>query len=268
MFRDSVRESFARIPLLDSLFRRILWSRVHFPERELKLLHLLNDRPFDVVFDVGAALGSYTWVLERKASKVYAFEPGDAHFKNLSAGAMLSRVTVVNAAVGLEAGELTLYTPGASNDARHMATLSLDNPVSKVSNVEEASVRVICLDEFAESNLKSPQTLDLLKIDVEGYENEVLKGAAGLISKFHPIIIAEIEARHNQSFRFPFEFLGDLGYEAFAYIGGEYRKILVDEVANIKPPSENWDNSNRSKSAYVNNFVFQHKQSLVQLIKQ
>jgi hypothetical protein len=59
-------------PLLDGLFRRFIWSRIHFPEIEMRLLHEIQPGLIDVAVDVGAALGSYSWILNRISKQVYA----------------------------------------------------------------------------------------------------------------------------------------------------------------------------------------------------
>ena len=54
--RAVARRVLERSPMLDGLFRRIVWSRVHYPERELRLLEAMPGRQLDVAVDVGAAL--------------------------------------------------------------------------------------------------------------------------------------------------------------------------------------------------------------------
>ena len=129
MVRQYMRRLLSKDSFIDGIFRRVIWSRLHFPEHEIRLLHSLPGRPFDLAVDIGAALGSYTWVLNRKARNVVAFEPGKKHFDHINAARRLSRVRVINAAVGESEGAADLMTPEDSNDGRHMATLSHKNPV-------------------------------------------------------------------------------------------------------------------------------------------
>ena len=151
--RAVARRVLERSPMLDGLFRRIVWSRVHYPERELRLLEAMPGRQLDVAVDVGAALGSYAWVLNRKARTVFAFEPGAKHFAHLEAAARWSHVEIVRAALGAETGTARLHTPGDSNEARHMATLSEDNPVIRTAGTVSEVVPVYALDVFLQDRL-------------------------------------------------------------------------------------------------------------------
>jgi FkbM family methyltransferase len=264
--RQLVRQFLANVPVLDCLFRKVIWSRIHFPEVEIRCLADLPGRPFDVAIDVGAALGSYTWVLNRKAATVIAFEPGEFHYRNLTAEIVKSRVIAVRAAVGARAGTAELITPGSDNDARHMATLSKNNPVSKASNAHRDMVAVVSLDEYIEQNLAPGRRVDLLKIDVEGFENSVLEGAKNLIARDTPTIIAEIEARHNADYAVFFETLEAQGYRPLAYLNGRFQPVQAADLADMHPP-EKVDNATlRDGQSYINNFVFQHPNSAVKVV--
>ncbi len=252
--------------MLDGLFRRIVWSRVHYPERELRLLEAMPGRQLDVAVDVGAALGSYAWVLNRKARTVFAFEPGAKHFAHLEAAARWSHVEIVRAALGAETGTARLHTPGDSNEARHMATLSEDNPVIRTAGTVSEVVPVYALDVFLQDRLGPGRRLDLLKIDVEGFENSVLEGAEAVVSRDFPIIIAEIERRHNPAYRDFFDVLCGLGYRCKAFADGAYRPAGPERVAE-QPEAERFARGESLRGAgYVNNFVFQHQQSAVKVI--
>lgn len=266
MIRQTARRLLEKSPRLDGLFRRLVWSRVHFPEHELRVLDALPKDHFDVAVDIGAALGSYTWVLNRKARSVLAFEPGSQHFAHVDKARMLSRVHVINAAVGAEAGTAELLTPGATNDGRHMATLSAANPVTETADLVRDTVQVVALDSFLGQTLEPGRRVDLIKIDVEGFENAVLSGARARIAADHPVIIAEVEARHNPEYTVFFETLLELGYECLAYSGGAYVPFSAQEVGAQVAPSHFPEGGEHRVDGYINNFVFQHPQSAAKVL--
>jgi FkbM family methyltransferase len=135
-----------------------------------------------IVVDVGANEGDYTTaVLEaNRGAKVYALEPHPHTFSRLQHRASTkSGVIVVNAACGKAPGELTLFDYAGSQGSSHA---SLYEGAIGTSTTNEASryvVKVVDLDTFSMQNKIS--TIDLLKIDTEGHELEVLKGASKLL---------------------------------------------------------------------------------------
>lgn len=266
--RQLIRKLFASLPIVDGVFRRIIWSRIHFPEAELRLLDRLVGRPFDIAIDVGAALGSYAWVLNRKSKSVVAFEPGELHYRNLRAGSLWSRVQCEQAAVGEGYGVAELYTPGNDNDARHQATLSLMNPVINSRETHRSKVDVVSIDSYSAQNFETGRSIDIIKIDVEGFENAVLNGAMTVLKRDFPIVIAEIEARHNPNYKEVFDLLEDLEYCCFALEKDTYRKFSSHELST-QPVVETIRNTKSERTqGYINNFVFQHRNSHVQVIRE
>jgi FkbM family methyltransferase len=129
-------------------------------------------RKGDVVADVGAHVGLYTLAMAQKVTssgRVYAFEPSSVTFdvleRNISINDQASIVEAFQCAVGNVDG--TVYFESGSDLESHI-----------VPNVGLGSV-VNCtrLD-----TVFARKRLDILKIDVEGYELEVLRGAQSLLS--------------------------------------------------------------------------------------
>jgi FkbM family methyltransferase len=137
-----------------------------FPEMGF-LLHLL--RPGDLFFDVGANVGSYT-VLASKVcgARSVAFEPDPdtaAHLRrNIAINAIGDLVTVEQAAVGAEAGQVA-FTVG--HDTTNRVATNADHEVQQVP--------IKRLDDAAGAPI-------LVKLDVEGFEAQALAGASRLLS--------------------------------------------------------------------------------------
>lgn len=265
------RELLSRFPLVDGLFRRFVWSRVFFPENEMRFLNALETGAIDIALDVGAATGSYSWILNRVSNRVYAFEPGKVHYKQLARVAFNSHIKLVHAAVGSDCGRLSLYTPGTDEDALHSATLSQHNPVVGATETLVEEVDVVTLDSFISENLEPRHNIDLLKVDVEGYELEVFRGATETIARHHPLILCEIEARHNAGYGDTFKLLRDMGYICYIFRNAAFERFSGERIEELQTDDDlrirlgrDYDPMN---NRYINNFVFQHPQSRIKVEK-
>lgn len=129
-------------------------------------------RPGGVVVDVGANVGVYTQMaslLVGSRGRVVAFEPGPALPRLRQTVAGLANVEIVPAAAGDGARSAVLFVP-----AHQSGLASLRDGAD---NVDGCSVSVVRLDDHP---AVPAGEIDFVKIDVEGYESQVLSGAAGL----------------------------------------------------------------------------------------
>ena len=132
-------------------------------------------QPGDIVADVGASVGLYTLALAQRVGpggKVIAFEPDPDSFEGLSRHVALNELTgnveLCRAIVGREDG-VAAFAAGRGSESRVAA--------ADGASAERLMVRVVRLDSVLRNS-----RLDVLKIDVEGYEELVLQGARGLLS--------------------------------------------------------------------------------------
>jgi FkbM family methyltransferase len=142
----------------------------------------LNGHTKPTILDVGANEGSYSKAVLslKKDARVFAFEPHPGTYSRLSEHVSgLGNVTAINAACGREHGQLVLYDYSGSGGSVH-ASLH-EGVIEKVhkGRSDQHFVEVIDLDTFAAD--RRITVIDLLKIDTEGHELEVLKGAANLL---------------------------------------------------------------------------------------
>lgn len=177
--------------------------------------------PSDTVFDIGANIGYVSLRLAKLASqgRVLGFEPSSYNFakckQNLHLN-NLSNVEVLNMGLGRKPGVLTLVTDTIHNHGmNHIATTTS-------TGGDGETVRVSTLDEIAETQ-KLTQ-LNLIKLDVEGYELEILKGGESTLKKFKPKLFIEVDeqflGRFGNSSAELFNWLRNLDYELFD-INGE-----------------------------------------------
>jgi FkbM family methyltransferase len=134
------------------------------------------------VLDVGANEGKYSSAVlhSNKRARIFAFEPHPQTYQRLvNRMSGSEKVVAINAACGSAPGRLTLYDREGSAGTTHA---SLHEGVLKHAQDQKTAqsiVDVLDLDTFvAEKNLA---TVHLLKIDTEGHELEVMKGASNLL---------------------------------------------------------------------------------------
>ncbi len=151
-----------------------------------------NLSPGSIFFDIGANVGWFTLLASKivgPSGQVYSFEPSPDVYARLSENVRdLTNVQTFQYGIGNRDGELEFASQGASTSASFVEAITEmnkdflpDTPIRKVR------VEIRKIDSLL-SQIKRP---DLVKIDVEGFELEVLKGAANLLSQ-GPVLIVEI----------------------------------------------------------------------------
>jgi FkbM family methyltransferase len=156
----------------------IAYSRGFYEVDLLKCLFKLLKED-SIFFDIGANAGYISLYASRLASKVYAFEPDESNLKFINQIVKLNSIKnlqVFHGAVGSEPGRL-LFERGKTS------------ATGKISEQGTIPVEVISVDEFVKSN--AIEKVDLVKIDVEGFGSEVLKGMVSTLQNKRPKIIFE-----------------------------------------------------------------------------
>lgn len=164
-----------------------VWKELRYGERELRLLPALAS-PARASVDVGANKGVYSYVLARCSAHVHAFEPNPKMFALLRRTAP-ANVTVSPLAIGDRSGPAELRVPKSRKGySNQRATLRRDR-----GGADAGVVTVECrrLDDLALSDI------GFIKIDVEGFELQVLDGARALLARERPNLLVEIEEIHT-----------------------------------------------------------------------
>ena len=143
----------------------------------------LKDRSDGVIFDVGANLGQYAAELTERFPdhEIHSFEPSAKTIKilnkNMSSAIAQGRYITHNIGFGSKAETVTLYAEGD-----HAATASIHGSVNRDEHeLVTEDIRIETLDSFCAEN--SIDRIAFLKIDVEGHELEVLKGAQRMLAE-------------------------------------------------------------------------------------
>ncbi|HVX91800.1 MAG TPA: FkbM family methyltransferase [Xanthobacteraceae bacterium] len=168
----------------------------------------------DVFLDVGANIGLYSCVLGRRrlVPKIMAFEPDRRNCaslrRNLALNDLLGTAEVFEAAVGAGPGRATLVPAG--DDNRGMSKIGTAGP-------DAYDVEVVALDDV----IRLEGRPIVVKVDVEGYEQQVLAGAARLFAYNRGF--AQIEARDDDLARAVIDRMTSFGWRFLERYGLDVR---------------------------------------------
>ena len=203
--------------------------------------HTRLHRPGTLV-DVGAHDGLITIPLARlPGSRVLAFEPLPPAFARLRAallaefGAPPAHVDCRAAALGDHAGEITLAMPVLDGVAQEQWASTAKDYAAHLSarvTVERFAVPLLRLDDLALADVTA------VKIDAEGAEYEVLRGARETLLRCRPVLTIEIEERHREGSTWAVPaFLDALDYEVLFELRGEWHPVAALDRATMQRAS-------------------------------
>ena len=171
-------------------------------------------REGDYAVDIGANIGIFATYMARRvgpAGKVFAFEPSPIHFPSLARNAILQslhNLHVFNLAVADAEGERLHYTTASSG--------------SLISDFQEDGHECIAVNRVKSMPLDrviseaNAARVRLVKVDVDGNEREVLRGARTFLAHGHPFLLLEvadgIQRLSGSSARALLEDVAELGY--------------------------------------------------------
>ena len=215
-------------------------------------------RPGDAAADVGANKGSHLPWLSRAAGprgRVVAFEPQAdlaAYLVRVCRAARLDNVEIQASGVSQRAGELTLRVPGGGGPS---PGASFEASIARGSPGRELRVPVVSLDEHFRSE---PRRIAAIKIDVEGHELAVLRGAVGILERHAPLLVVELETRHvgDAGVAEALAFLSERGYDGAFVCRGRLLPVagFDPSVHQKRSAGRFWD-----APGYCNNFVLRSR---------
>lgn len=186
-------------------------------------------KPGFYVIDVGANVGAHCLSfasLVGESGKVFAFEPTTFAFKKLTKNISLNNFNNINAY------QIALSNLNSKSQLiQYRSSWKTNGQNIPMSNF----VDFVKLDDWAdEFNLSN---LDLLKIDVDGNEFSVLAGAVLTLTKYKPVIIAEVGAWHFIEGENPWSLLESIGY-SFWNLTTNYEYSDLSEIRGLLPTSD------------------------------
>jgi len=134
---------------------------------------------------------------------------------------------------------------------------SLAKP-STTSPVEEIVVETITLDEYCLN--KKINQIDVIKIDVEGAEMQLFKGAQGILTSVRPLIICEVLDLVTGPWAYPareiMTYINKFGYDWFDIIADG--RIMPHKQQTVYPEVKNYLAVPREKRAGIKNLIVEH----------
>lgn len=188
--------------------------------------------PESTFVDIGAHIGTYSILLSKHCKTIHAFEPQRGIFDCLTIGICVNNtfnVETYNLALGSTANTMTLHhvsADGASSSVRPEISMHMGLPI-----IDTESVPVKTLDSYHLKNV------DLLKIDVKGYELEVIKGASMTLvdNDFPPFIFkAWADDWYKDDRETLLAFVRGLGYKVFPVAGAAAMYLASDHPLRTK----------------------------------
>ena len=193
------------------------WNVYFFGAYEKPLLHFLRkiaagiEKP--VFVDIGANVGHHSLFLSRYCDRVISFEPFGAlvkKFREQIERNKIRNIELIECGLGDEEAMLEYYAPIGANEGVGTFTGRAWANTEKLPE----RLKVVRGDDFFRE--KAPEKIDLMKIDVEGFEKNVLTGLKESLRHYRPIVILEYEEDTYKKFSGPEEFIALFpeGYEA------------------------------------------------------
>ena len=180
--------------------RELYLTKAH--EKEASTIFKSYLKPGQTIIDVGANIGYYP-ILEAvnisPGGRIFAIEPGPESYEllkyNTTSNGYEDVISTYNLAIGDVRGKATLYISSQSN-----LNSMLNDPLFKsyAPIVGSVQVDMITLDDFISQNNILSDKIDIVRMDVEGYELKIFKGMTKLLEnsqrlriffEIHPKII-------------------------------------------------------------------------------
>jgi FkbM family methyltransferase len=159
--------------------QRAMAEGAHEPKQTQWVTSIL--KPGARFVDIGASFGHYTALASHivgPTGQVFAFEPSPLPHGTLAAMIAdndIANIHLVRSAVGDSSGQIDIYLPPRTDPIHSPSAFTAGEGFSP------CRVPIVALDDFAPLN--DGVTIDLIKIDVEGYEPNVIAGMRGLIER-------------------------------------------------------------------------------------
>lgn len=143
-------------------------------KENLFLLMNAAGKEFRTVVQAGGNCGMYPRLLADVFKKVYTFEPDPLNFYTLNMNCAQANIFKIQAAVGETGGFVSMVYRSTKNLGMH-----------QVKTIETSPIPMLRIDDLPFTDV------DLLWLDIEGYEKHALKGAEQTIRKNNPFVVCE-----------------------------------------------------------------------------
>ena len=258
---QKIEYSLARI--LDRLVPRAVvkpmreaWRQIR-GNPEISVARYLCDRS-RLAVDAGANSGCFTHDLARYSARCEAFEPNPTLVSFLKESCKGEAVRIHDCALSDREQQTDFVLPSVEgNDYLALATIEPDNDFSGLE-VRKITVSCYPLDSF---NLPP---VGFIKIDVEGHELAVIKGAEATIARDEPNFLIEAEERHKPgAIETLLNYFANRNYEGFFLLGRQILPITEFSIERHQPASSIQFDKILPGHTYVNNFIFTKDRAVI-----
>ena len=182
-----------------------------------------------VILDIGANIGavSLQFAKANPSARILSFEPHPLTFKRAQYNIGLNKVENI---------ELLPFGLGEKKDTVRLYEVNSNNPGMNriIPGDQSAPFQEIQIEELdALLEARGINSVDFIKLDVEGYEHSVLKGGKGLLQRCHPVLFIELDdtnlRTHQSSARMLMDFLQACGYKQF---------LRADTLSVLRPDED------------------------------
>lgn len=203
----------------------------YFEDGILKLIKN-NSNKESVFLDIGANIGQHSFWASHFFKKVYAFEPITPLFEQINKTLLRNdffNIQVFNYGIGDKKEILPIY----SNKSNMGASSILINE----NKEKKQDIKIISLDQEIEKI--GIEKVDFIKIDVEGFEHNVLLGIQEIVKKYNPKILIEFSPmfydKKNESIsKKIYDYFIENGYEIFDVGNLGEKKIPIKDFSELK----------------------------------
>ncbi|MFT4803157.1 MAG: FkbM family methyltransferase [Psychroserpens sp.] len=163
-------------------------------ENEVVELFKLLIQKSKVFYDIGGHIGLFSLIAENinPNVKINCFEPNPKNVARIKENVKINNskhIELTEKAIGSELGNLIFYKPKGDYISDVSSFYNAHTNSFNDFGTEEVEVEVTTLDSFIAEGNPIP---NLIKIDVELYEYQALKGALKLLTEYNPVIIIEL----------------------------------------------------------------------------
>lgn len=177
----------------EEIGKRIYYYRSYEPDQEARLMELM--KPGDIFFDIGANIGIFSLLAASCGAKVIAFEPSKKVYKllrkNIEINNYQNSILTVSEAVSDRKGVTHFFETRSGNLG--VGRIINFNPNDQKESYE---VTINTLEYFVKKFGKP----NVLKIDVEGAEYLILKGASNILKEMSSRILIEFHPKEIELF--------------------------------------------------------------------
>ncbi len=168
-------------------------------EWSVKQVMLNNFSKYDVFFDIGANIGTYTILMASKGLKTFSFEPVYSNFKALNINILLNNLennaVTFNYGLSDKAADASFVFDPLNTGASHISTMPAETIEAERRSIP-TTIKLQQLDDVYQTLGLEKESKIFMKIDVEGMESQVILGAKEFLKSF-PNIMIVMESVHS-----------------------------------------------------------------------